>query len=29
MVVPLDFHMLDVGKLDVLEEAERFVINEQ
>jgi len=25
--VPLDFHMLDVGKLDVLEEAERFVEN--
>ena len=26
--VPVDFHMLDVGKLDVLDEAERFVKNE-
>jgi len=26
--VPVDFHMLDVGKLDVLDEAERFVKNQ-
>jgi len=26
--IPTDFHMMDVGKLDVLDEAEDFVVNE-